>query len=263
MESQDHWAGISRRIVTMGPPQVPGPEVAEQINAICSGCPGLTVLLGVTPAFAHLGGRLLAFDGSPSMIAAIWPGDDRRRLAQVADWAALPLSNSTVTQVLGDGALNALPDREVLRAVLTEVRRVLVPHGLAAFRVFVRPDPPETVDKVIQAARDGGIESLNTLRWRLASALAAAPDYRVRVADILGATEGLGHLATFAQQRGMQPDQADHFLAYRGSTATYIFPDRQSLVDDARPCGLDCVWVETRGYPGARDCPIAIMRPIA
>ena len=114
MQTQDHWAHIGRRIATMGPPQVPGPEITEQINAICAGCQGLTVLLGVTPAYAALGSRLLAFDSSPGMISAIWPGNDARRQADVADWVALPVATASAQQVLGDGALNSVPNRTVL-----------------------------------------------------------------------------------------------------------------------------------------------------
>lgn len=245
----------------MGSPQVPGPEIARQIKEICNDLQGLTVLLGVTPAYADLGARLLAFDSAPGMIAAVWPGDTARRQARVADWGALPVSTATVQQVLGDGSLNALPDRTALRAVLTETRRVLRPDGRAVFRIFVRPDPPESVADVLKLARDGGIESLNVLRWRLASALALAPDHRVRVAEILAASGPLGDLDRFAEARGMAPDQVQHFLAYRGSPASYLFPDRQTVTDDAQSCGFDSTWVETHGYLGARDCPLVVLRP--
>lgn len=263
MQTQDHWTDIGRRIAGMGPPQVPGLETTEQINAICGGCQGLTVLFGVTPAYAALGSRLLAFDSSPGMISAVWPGNDARRRAEVADWVALPVATASAQQVLGDGALNSVPSRTVLRAVLGEVRRILHPEGRAVFRVFARPAKPETVGEVLQTARNGGIESLNTLRWRIASALAIAPDHQVNVADILAAAESLGDLADFAAARGMDPDQARHFHAYRGSSASYVFPDRPALVEDAQSAGLACEWVETQGYPGARDCPLAVMQPVA
>lgn len=220
------------------------------------------MLLGVTPAYATLGARLLAFDASPGMIAAIWPGDNARRQAKVADWAALPLADASAQQVLGDGSLNCVPDRQALRAVLSEIRRVLHPEGRAVIRVFARPDPAETVDQVLQAARNGAIASLNVLRWRIASALATGPDHRVAVADILAAAKPLGDLATFAAARDMQPDQARHFLAYRESPASYVFPDRRTFAVDALSCGLDCTWAETHGYPGAGDCPLAILRPV-
>jgi hypothetical protein len=262
METQDHWADLARRTGRMGPPQVPGPAVAAQVAELCGGCPGLTVLLGVTPAYAALGDQMLAFDGSAGMIAAIWPGDDARRQAQVASWTALPLGDGMARQVVGDGALNSVPDRGTVRAVLREVRRVLHRDGQAAIRVFVRPEPAETVDEVLRAAGQGRIATLNVLRWRLASALARGPDHVVRVADILLAAEGLGDLAGFASARGMNPEEAEHFRAYRGSPVAYVFPDRNALAEDAAAAGLSCDWVETTGYPGARDCPIALLRPI-
>ena len=244
----------------MGPPQVPHPSVPRIVREICGGCNGLTVLLGVTPAFYDLGDRLIAVDGSADMIGAIWPGDDDGRQACVADWQALPVADQVANQVLGDGSLNSLPDRYALRAVLAEVRRVLAPGGTAAFRMFLRPDPEETVDEVLLAARAGRVETLNVLRWRLASALARGPDHVVRVADIVTAAEPLGDLAAFAGAMGMQPDQVEHLLAYRGSTAAYVFPDRRALEADAKRAGLTCAWVATEGYPGAVDCPIAVLR---
>ncbi len=245
----------------MGPPQVPGPELAAQVAGLCGGCHGTTVLLGVTPAYADLGEPLLAFDASSDMIAAVWPGDTARRRAALADWTALPLPNGSAAQVLGDGSLNALPDRAVVRAVLAEVRRCLAPEGKAVIRVFLRRDPELSVDEVLQAARDGRIESLNVLRWRLAAALAEAPAHAVPVSDVLRAAERLGDLATFAMARNMIPEQAEHFLAYRGMDLRYVFPNRKAMVEDAGRAGLDCDWTDTVGYPGAEDCALAVLSP--
>jgi SAM-dependent methyltransferase len=262
METEDHWKRLGHRLGRMGPPQVPGRDVVSRLREICNGCPGLTVLLGVTPAYADLGDRVLAFDGSADMIAALWPGDDARRQAHVADWRWLPVGDGVADQVLGDGSLNSLPDRGAVRAVLAEVRRVLAPAGIAAFRMFMRPEPEQTVPQVLDAARAGQIETLNVLRWRLAAALARGPGHVVRVADILTAAQPLGDLAAFAEARGMLPAQAEHLLAYRDSAACYVFPDRQALAADAAQAGLTCAWEPTAGYPGARDCPIVVLRPV-
>ncbi len=244
----------------MGPPQVPGAALAAQVRAICGGCRGTTVLLGVTPAYADLGDRVLAFDASPGMIANLWTGDDAQRQARVADWTALPVGDAQADQVLGDGSLNCVPDRGVLRAVLREIRRVLVPGGRAVVRVFTRPEPEETPDQVLDAARGGQVASLNALRWRLASALATGPAHEVAVSEILSAAEPLGDLAVFAQTCGMDPAEAEHFQGYQGSSARYVFPDRHALAQDAVGAGLTCAWVETTGYPGARDCPFAVLQ---
>jgi len=260
MKTQHHWDELGRRLARMGPPQVPGTGLATQVRAICGGCRGTTVLLGVTPAYADLGDRILAFDASSGMIAQLWTGDDTQRQAKVADWTALPVADGIASQVLGDGSLNSVPDRKVLQAVLREVRRVLVPGGTAAIRVFTRPEPEETPDQVLKAAFDGRMESLNTLRWRLASAFATGPVHEVAVADILAAAEPLGDLSIFAQTRGMDPAEAEHFEGYRGSSARYVFPDRRALEQDAEQAGLTCIWHETEGYPGARDCPFAVFQ---
>lgn len=244
----------------MGLPQIPGAELAAHIASLCDGCPGLTVLLGVTTAFADLGDTVLAFDAAPGMIAEIWPGDDHRRKAAVADWRALPVASGNARQVIGDGSLNVLPDRGALRDVLAEVRRVLAPDGQAVIRVFARPAVEQSVQEVLAEARSGRIPSLNVLRWRLGAALAAGPDHVAPVAGILAAVEALGELADFAQEQGLDPTQVEHFLAYAGSPVRYVFPDRVALVEDAAIVGFSCEWVETQGYPGAGDCPLALLR---
>ncbi len=260
METEQFWSSLGRRIGRMGPPQVPGPALAAQARALCGGGGGLTVLLGVTPAYVGIGDRLLAFDAAAGMIAALWPGDTGRQRAAVADWRELPLPDGAARQVIGDGSLNAVPDRAVLCAVLSETRRILAPDGRAVVRVFVRPEGGETLDQVLAAAREGRIGSLNVLRWRLAAALAVAPGYRAAVRDILAAAERLGDLEAFARETGMDPAEAEHLRAYRDQTATYVFPDRDALAADALAAGLACDWVETAGYPGARDCPFAVLR---
>ncbi|OYW58410.1 MAG: hypothetical protein B7Z10_05965 [Rhodobacterales bacterium 32-66-7] len=259
MEPQAHWERLGHRLARMGLPQVPGQRLADHAAALLGGCEGLTVLLGLTPAFADLGARVEAFDATPGMIAAVWPGDTALRRARVADWRALPVQSGTARQVIGDGALNSVPDRAAVRAVLAEVRRVLAPGGRAAIRVFTRPDPAETAAEVLAAAEAGRIASLNALRWRIAAALALGPAHEVAVADIVSVVAPLGDLADFARARGMQPDEAEHFLAYRGSPARYVFPDRAVLEADAEAVGLGCAWVPTEGYPGADLCPFAVL----
>jgi SAM-dependent methyltransferase len=132
------------------------------------------VLLGVTPELAVLGTKLTAVDGSARMIEKVWLGDDKRRRAICADWLALPSATATVDAVVGDGSLNAIAGN--LPALLREIRRVLVPRGVGAFRTFCAPEFP---------VEYGWQGNFHALKWRIAMALAAnAAEWTIAVEEV-------------------------------------------------------------------------------
>ncbi len=260
---QDHWEAIAWRVRAMGPPQVPAAQAIEALRSVIGTPPGLTVLLGVTPALVDMARPLVGYDLHEGMIRAAWPGDTPGRTARVGDWRALPLASETVACVIGDGSFSSVPDDETLAAVLSECRRILMPEGLVAVRLFARPENCPTLDEVFSAARAGRAETLNVLRWQIAAALARPPDWRIAVADILAAAEAaLGPLAAFAAEVGLDPAQAEYFETYRGSDMHYLFTPRSGIAAAAERAGLSARFVETTGYPGAGDCPIAVLRPL-
>lgn len=253
----DHWAGLARRLAVMGPPQVPTKAVARAMARLAGTARPLLVL-GATPALVALPGPLVAAEGNAAALATLWPGDGPGRRAVLADWRALPFAAGQFGAVLGDGAINVMPAPAAAVAVLAEAARVLVPGGRIVLRVFLRPTPAPAPDRVLADAAAAG--TLNVLRWRLASALAAPPDHAVAVADVLAAAEAaLGPLDAFAAACGMDGRQAEHWRAYRGSALRYLFPDAAALASWAAQAGLSMRLVPTAGYPGAADCPLAVL----
>lgn len=257
---QDVWDRLVDTAATMGPPQTPPPAVVARLAAALAGRPGPFVLLGVTPALAGVAAPLLACDLNPAMVARLWPGDGPGRRAIVADWACLPLAAGGAGGVVGDGAFNALSSIAAVAAVLAELRRVLARGGVAAVRLFARPEAPEPLARRLARCAAGSCTSLNALRWEIAHALAEPPGFAVPVAAILAAAEAaLGPIGTFAAARGLEG--ARHFEAYRGASARYLFPTRAALAAQAAAAGLDCRCEETLGYPGAEHCPIVHLSP--
>jgi hypothetical protein len=75
------------------------------------------------------------------------------------------------TSPRGDGSLNAIAGN--LPALLREIRRVLVPRGVGAFRTFCAPEFPESLGTIRHDVEYGWQGNFHALKWRIAMALAA------------------------------------------------------------------------------------------
>lgn len=243
----------------LGAPLRPSPSDVANFRQAIRGHDARVLLLGVTPSLAELGERLVAIDGSPEMIATIWPGDRENRRAIVGPWTALPFEDSTFDAVIGDGSLNSSPsdaDR-----VLGEVERVLAPGGTAAFRLFCAPDQPEDFGSIERDAMIGAAGNIHALKWRIGMMLAASnPDAIVTARAMLGAFNAMfSDRAQLAAATGWSREQietldayvdADHSLgfstlaAYRAMAAS-LFP-KSAVSPNA-------------GYPLAERCPTLIL----
>lgn len=217
------------------------------------------VLLGVTPQLAGLGDRLTAFDGSARMVAEIWPGDAPTRTASVADWLALPLADGAASAVIGDGALNSVAAD--LPALLGEIRRVLRPDGVAAFRTFCSPEEPETLAAIkhdIDANRPG---NFHALKWRIAMALAAAaPDACAAVAVVRDSFDAMfPDREALAAATGWPAADIASIDYYAGATHSLCYPTERALGALAGAHFAKIEFIPGTGYPLAARCPTIVM----
>jgi SAM-dependent methyltransferase len=211
----------------------------------------------VTPGIAILGQELTAVEGSRAMIDRLWPDDKPDRRAVVGDWTHLPFEAGRFGSVIGDGALNSVASG--LDSLVGEISRVLRPGGVAAQRVFASPDERETLDAVRDDALGGRIGNVHALKWRIAMAIAAAPDYLVPVADILAAFNAMfPDRRELASITGWDADEIDTLDAYVGAWHSLCFPTRGALHDlgAGRFASFDIV--ESDGYPLAERCPLIV-----
>lgn len=256
----NHWDRYRRHWENLGPPLRPPPEVVAAYRAALDADDKRLLMLGVTPELAALGRELLAVDGSLGMVAAIWPGDDRRRRAILADWSRLPLADGSRQAVLGDGALSSNPFPDPTDSILAEIARVLAPDGIAAFRVYCRPEQGESLAAVRRAALAGEAGGFHALKWRVAMAVAAergGPNMPVR--DILAAFEAtFPDRAVLVERTGWPPEVVATIDAYAASDQVYAFPTVAEILALVGRRFGDARAVSSGDYTLAERCPLIV-----
>jgi SAM-dependent methyltransferase len=213
------------------------------------------LLLGVTPELSCLGNKLTAVDSSAQMIADIWPGDNEHRDAVLADWADVPVPDSAFDAVIGDGSLNCAPD--CLEQVLTEIRRVLSPEGVAAFRVFCAPSEAESFEDIELDVLRGSCANVHALKWRIAMALAAsAPNASVPAKAILARFNAMfpdrSRLSSICK---WSVDEIATLDAYDGASHSLCFPTEAEIVKLGEQYLGPAKVFTSSGYPLAERCP--------
>ena len=251
------WRNFPSVYNRLAPPLRPAPSDAERMRAAISLHDDQTLLLGVTPGIASLGQNLIAVEGSRAMIDRLWPGDQPDRRALVGDWTALPFEAGRFGSVIGDGALNSVASG--LESLIDEIARVLRECGIAAQRVFASPDDRESLETVRDDALGGRIGNVHALKWRLAMAIAEAPDYLVPVADILSTFNAMfPDRSELASITGWDPVEIDTLDAYVGAWHSLCFPTRGALQDIGAGRFATLRFVESEGYPLAECCPLIV-----
>ncbi len=253
----NHWARYHQHWQRLRPPLRPSAEVVAAITELSQGR-SPCALLGVTPELAGLAGDWTALDRDPNMIAALWPGDQATRRAMLGDWLNFPEALNELELVVGDGALNVLPDALAHRALLRELQRVLAPNGRAVLRVFLRPAAPQAPGVVVETASRS--LSFHGFKWRLAMALCAERQtMSLPVCELLGAFHArVADPAPWMQRHGWDPADLASISVYAESAEIYSFPSRAEL-EASVPSGLRLRWLKVAGYELAARCPLAIL----
>ena len=249
-----NFPGVYKRLA---PPLRPAPGDVERMRAAIAANDDQILLLGVTPGIAILGQNLIAVEGSRAMIDRLWPGDRPDRRALDGDWTALPFEAGQFGAVIGDGALNSVASG--LDSLIDEISRVLRGGGIAAQRVFASPDDREPLETVRGDALAGRIGNVHALKWRIAMAIAEAPDFLVPVADILDAFDGMfPDRDELAAVTGWDRSSIDTLDAYVGAWHSLCFPTRAALQEKGATRFATCRIVESDGYPLAERCPLIV-----
>lgn len=260
------WSRHAAHWEKLGSPLKPCQEDSELLHgALASVLESLESpavgILGVTPEIVQgpwpCGTRLQAFDHSREIIANVWqPNNDiHSSVVCQAHWQNLPLPDESLDVVVGDNSLGVLSGLWEYTQVLAEVARVLKPGGLLCLRYFMLPGQVNNPTQLAKAVLAGRILSFHALKWRIATALSAPPEYSVPTADILATFNRLfpdrGVLALASQWPRREIDTID---AYRGVTTCYCIAPIMQLETILAP------WFESIGrshghYEMADHCP--------
>ena len=250
-----NFAGVHGRLRS---PLRPSKGDVEAVRRAIDGDDKSILLLGVTPELSGLGRELVAIDNSPRMLAQVWPGDRDGRRAILANWTDLPFASGSFDVVIGDASLNAAPEQ--VEEVLAEARRVLLPAGKLAVRLFCSPEEPETLDLIREDVFAGWPGNLHALKWRIAMALAASrPRATVPVQEILAAFERMfPDRAQLAAATGWPGEDIATLDAYAGADHSLGFPTLSAIMKVIGRHFADLTVVPAAGYPLAERCPTVV-----
>lgn len=253
------WNALAATYARVGSPLKPCSGDAALVAEGVKGHAGDMLLLGVTPVLASFGRRLVAVDHSEDMIRHVWPGDGPDRMAVKGVWDNLPLPDASIDAVVGDGAFSAFdfaPER-----LMSELRRVMKPGGVAALRCFCTPNPSETTATLLAALDRGEIPELNIFKWRLAMQLAAQdPNFRVPVAEILQQfNELFPDKEALLARSGWDRAEFDFIDGYASQRHALRFLPEAPLLSRCRKVFPATRVLRPSGYVLAERCPVFVL----
>lgn len=256
------WTTFHRRWSRLAAPQRPPRMVIDEVRALVRPCDERVLLLGVTPELAAVARQTVAIDWNDRTIAHIWPGDTVARRAMRGDWRDLPCGAGSFSAAMGDGSLNCLAYPHGYARVFSELARALRPGARVVFRVYLTPEPGDTLADVHAQTHDRAVATIHALKWRIANALCARSGGNPNVAvDLIARTfDGMfPHRDCLAAITGWPRADIAQMDDYRGRPEIYSFPTARQLVAVV-PAGFTALrFVPTAGYPLAERCPLFVL----
>jgi len=192
----------------------------------------------------------------------VWPGDiSRKRWAVQGDWLNLPLEDSSLGLVVGDGSLNCLRYPEGYHSLARAISRALHKGGAFVLRCFVQPYVREAAEGVLADAMSQTIPTFNHCRFRLLMAMQECVRRGVCVSDVYdfwASRQPNGQLVN--GRPGWAKQDIDMIRNYRNSRTVHTFP---TLVEWSEVlCEFfENVSVFTPSYYCGNRCPTLVMRP--
>ena len=263
--SETPWSEFHRRWPKLKPPLRPNEEVVAALRDAIAGGAERALLLGLTPELSEVAQETVAVDWSDKMLAMVWPGNTASRRAVQANWLQLPCKVGAFSAAIGDGSLNCLEYPRQYRLVFEELSRALRPGARLAVRVFLTPDPCETLAQLQNAAMAGGTGVIDALKWRVAHAhCSERRDPNIAVRSIRDAFNALfPDREELARACGWSMDHIEQIDAYANLPDVFSFPTGAQVLDTLPTRFAHARFVSSGTYELAERCPIltAELRP--
>lgn len=267
------WSGQANHWEFVGSPQRPCANdiqlFTEIIHAHASHLPHplSAGLMGVTPELVKLNWpkntQLTAFDINQKMIDQLWTGNQTIAASvQLADWRALPIPTASLDLVIGDGVFTATGSLGITQAIFAELTRVLRPQGIFITRCFLRPAQQEPLDKIVEDAAQGQIDTFGTLKWRLAMALAHTETACATPLEVLDTFNRLfPNRAVLAKQLDCRLEEINTIDAYADFATRLLFQTRHEFMD-AIATRFQLIHAQEPDYALGDRCPIMVFKPV-
>jgi SAM-dependent methyltransferase len=259
--TRNHWKDYYRAWSQLTPPLRPHPQVVAAVAAEIGDTPGRTLLLGVTPELADIADDLVAVDRNYSLVSHVWPGNTQARRAMVGDWLNTNFTPGSFTTCLGDGSLSVVEFPRGTLLLCERIYEALRSGGRFVGRVYLAPEPGETVATVKAAAGSGAIRNFHAFKLRLAMAIAAeAGRVQVGVNEIFAVFQDLfGDRDELVRLTGWDRRHIDTIDYYENSSVAYSFPTRRQLLSVIPRNFANVRMVEAGTYELAERSPLLVM----
>jgi SAM-dependent methyltransferase len=266
----EFWDAVAAGYRRIGPPLMPTDEDATRFeDAIRThgtrAARPRALLLGVTPLLANLRWSdptmLLAVDASMPFLRAVWPGDVRgRRGAVRGDWRRLPVRDASYDIAVGDGSFNCLPYPAGIRDAAAAVKRALDPDGVLVMRLFVRPDPCESPEALVEELNAHRVGTFHQFKFRLLMALQRTVHDGIVVSDVYRYWHALGRRSeSRPPTSGWSAADVETIENYRGSSTVHVFPtltEWRAVLCEA----FEEIAIQPASYVLGDRCPVIALR---
>jgi len=230
----------------------------QEALAQAKASPLRAVILGVTQELYRMpwptGTELVAVDHMQPMIDRVWLGPPED--AFCAEWQQLPFPDESKDLAFCDGGLTLNEYPSAVQGIATELKRVLMPGGIAAFRLYAPPIVRENPKAVLEDLLEGRISNLSELKMRMWTALGGGPEEGTRIAEVYEAIDqAIPDREALAARIGWPLEHLNAINAYRDSPDIYRFPSAAQVTAIFEEAGFDTLWVRMPTFALGERCP--------
>jgi hypothetical protein len=255
------WSEFHRRWHRLKPPLRPNEEVRAALGDAISGHDQRVLLLGLTPELCEIGQQTVAVDWSAKMLAAVWPGNTATRHAVRGNWLDIPCTDGAFSAVIGDGSLNCLVHPSGYARVFDQLAWALRPGARVAIRMFLTPEPCETLAELRDATVAGHVGVIDALKWRLANALCAGRgSSNLDVQAILDAfNRAFPDREALSRATGWTLEHIGVIDAYDTLPDVFSFPTATQVLASIPQSFANAHFAASGAYELAERCPLLVM----
>jgi SAM-dependent methyltransferase len=270
--SEGVWGNHSKQWARVGPPLRPSKqdhEILEKVihNHTPKNNTPRALVLGVSPEMAHLNWpkntELIAVDHSQEMIDNVWPGyPNPGEGVLCANWLNMPFQQHSKDIVVSDGPFGVLRYPNEYKQLLTSLERVINPNGIFAFRVFIKPEEPETPQQIYKDAIRGKIGNFHVFKLRLLMAMQPDLTNGVCTGNVWREWHENGpDVNILSEECGWPIEQINTIEAYRGQKDVYSFPTIRELRGIFSEKNFKEIEYSIPTYELGERCPTFVYKP--